>query len=334
MHHVDTYVTKSMARHAQTYIDFCRNVAHGADRVWIEAKVECTNYIPDGFGTVDFAVLKGDVLHVIDLKYGKGVQVDADTPQAKYYAVALIDTFILKPKKVIVTIVQPRLDHISTQKFSFKEIMDFAETLRAASAEVDRMDERFKKKKTLVFKPGSHCGFCKARRQCRALYSYIVSHGPLATEGFTAMKTIPTGAKRDEWVNDKVNLLTDEELADYFVWADLAVRTSNAIKGMATSRAASGQQYDGLKLVAGRTSRDWLDVKAAKEALKKSGVSEDQLYQKKFVTVSQAERILGKKIDDDALVEKRPGKPALVTESDRRKEITTISLHDNTGFTD
>lgn len=331
--YVDTYVSKAMARYIQEYVDFCRNVAAGADRVWVEAKVNLYNFIDDGFGTVDFAVLKGDRLHIIDLKYGKGVQVDADTPQAKYYAVALIDTFQLCPAEVTVTIHQPRLGHISTATFSFFEIMAFADLLKERALVVDKMDKAFRKGKPMKFEAGAHCGFCRAKRQCRALRDYVVKQGPLTTEGFTKITELPLGKQRDQWVDSQVQLLSDEELAEYFIWADLAIRTANAIKGVATSRAASGKQYKGLKLVAGRASRDWKNNdKAAEMLLQDQELTEDQIYKKTLVSPSQAEKLIGGKLSGHELVSERPGKPALVLKSDRRKEIASIQSADNRGF--
>ena len=45
-----------------------------------EVRVDFSEWIPDGFGTSDAIVIdeKAKTVHVIDLKYGKGVPIDAD----------------------------------------------------------------------------------------------------------------------------------------------------------------------------------------------------------------------------------------------------------------
>lgn len=65
---------------------------------------------------------------------------------------------------------------------------------------------------------------------------------------------------------------------------------------------------------------------AAFEKLTKSGVTEEaMLWEKKPLTLAQVEKMVGKKDFQDAVGEfvvKKPGKPALVKESDKREAIT------------
>ena len=62
-------------------------------------------------------------------------------------------------------------------------------------------------------------------------------------------------------------------------------------------------------------------------ALTKGGVNEALLWERKPLTLAQVEKVVGKK-DFAALageyVVTRPGKPALVPESDKREAITNI----------
>lgn len=62
------------------------------------------------------------------------------------------------------------------------------------------------------------------------------------------------------------------------------------------------------------------------EKLISTGVSpEEMLYEKKPLTLAQVEKMVGKKEFQEAVgefIEKRPGKPTLVKESDKREAIT------------
>ena len=75
----------------------------------------------------------------------------------------------------------------------------------------------------------------------------------------------------------------------------------------------------------GRGSREWTDLDAAFLGLMSKGVDEAILWERKPLTVAQAEKAIGKKTFAelaDGYVVKKPGKPALVQESDKRPAIT------------
>ncbi len=340
----DKQVSVDMARHVRTYINKCREHFAVADRIWIEEKVGMPSYIKYGFGTVDCGVLVGDNLYLYDLKYGKGIQVWASTPQAAYYAVCIIDTYNIKPKKIVSTIVQPRLNHIDEHEYTYKQILEMANTFKKGAkrvAKMDRIVEKIKAAETeeeksrlaskLEFAIGDHCGFCKAKVQCKARAAYIEQEGPLTTIGFTEVTTMSTMTARDQWCEEQALLMNDEELAKHFAWCDFAARQSSAIKQVATQRVAAGKKLPGLKLVAGRSSRAWKDEVAAEFHLRKAGVPEDDIYKRSMISVSQAEKALGKKLGDD-LVLKEEGKGTLVLESDRRKAIDPMSQGESENY--
>jgi hypothetical protein len=43
----------------------------------VEQKLDFSKYVPEGFGTGDCVIVSDHLLHIIDFKYGKGVQVEA-----------------------------------------------------------------------------------------------------------------------------------------------------------------------------------------------------------------------------------------------------------------
>ena len=62
--------------------------------VLIEQRLDYSAYVPEGFGTGDLLIVADKVLTVIDLKYGKGVAVDAEwNPQMMLYGLGALELF-------------------------------------------------------------------------------------------------------------------------------------------------------------------------------------------------------------------------------------------------
>jgi hypothetical protein len=119
-------VTQEMADYVQVYVDYVKSKK---GMVLVEQYVDFSHVAPDGFGTCDALVMGNDTLHVIDLKYGKGVRVDAENnTQALLYAIGAISNHSwMAFKTIVITIVQPRLDHISEWTLSINEVNAWAE---------------------------------------------------------------------------------------------------------------------------------------------------------------------------------------------------------------
>ena len=72
-------VKVEMAEYVQQYIDYIKLYQTAESILYTENKVDFSNIVPDGFGTLDSAVYRPEdnTLHIFDLKYGKGVKVTA-----------------------------------------------------------------------------------------------------------------------------------------------------------------------------------------------------------------------------------------------------------------
>lgn len=68
-------IDEDMAFFVQKYVDYI--LALGGDQEY-EQEVSYDEWVPGGFGTADAIVVDGDTIHIVDLKYGKGVEVHAD----------------------------------------------------------------------------------------------------------------------------------------------------------------------------------------------------------------------------------------------------------------
>lgn len=97
--------------------------------ILIEERVDFSPWVPEGFGTGDVILFYGDRLEVIDLKGGKGGKVSAvENPQMRLYALGAINNFgvLYDTQKILMTIVQPRLDNISTDEMQVEELLEWA----------------------------------------------------------------------------------------------------------------------------------------------------------------------------------------------------------------
>lgn len=79
--------------------------------IGVELKVSLAHRIRDCFGTADMVVVDSHKIHIIDLKLGKGVVVDAEqNVQLMIYGLGVLDMlgFLYEIDTVELTIVQPR----------------------------------------------------------------------------------------------------------------------------------------------------------------------------------------------------------------------------------
>jgi len=97
--------------------------------VMVEERLDYSYLVPSGFGTGDCVIIADGTLYVMDYKNGKGVFVSCDhNPQMMLYALGAYHTYgyLYDIKKVSMTIIQPRLENISTFECSVEELLDWA----------------------------------------------------------------------------------------------------------------------------------------------------------------------------------------------------------------
>ena len=93
--------------------------------VLIEQHLDYSVYVPEGFGTGDLLIVADGTLTVIDLKYGKGVAVDAEwNPQMMLYGLGALELFdvIYDIDTVRMIIYQPRLESVSAWEISVEDL--------------------------------------------------------------------------------------------------------------------------------------------------------------------------------------------------------------------
>ncbi|MFZ5817263.1 MAG: DUF2800 domain-containing protein [Bacillota bacterium] len=273
--------------------------------VFLEQRLDFSRWVPDGFGTGDVVIIADGTLEVIDLKYGKGVPVSAEgNPQIRLYGLGALDSFgtLYEIDRVRMTIVQPRLDSISTEEMSVEDLVTWGDTVVLPAAMLAYSGEG-------PYAAGEHCQFCRAKAQCRARAEANLE---LAKYDFRAPA-----------------LLTHEEIAEILSRAEELQKWAADLQAYALDQAVNhGVRFPGWKLVEGRSNRKYEDEAQVTAALLAEGYTEEQIYEKKLLGISAMEKLLTKKRFETilgGLVVKPEGKPVLVPESDKRPEINSVA---------
>lgn len=307
--------TDEMEDEVQKHIDYVLEQFTEARRLTKDAlliteeKIDLTDYIEEGFGTGDDIIIADHIMEIIDLKYGKGVRVSAaDNSQLKLYALGALAKYemLFDITTVRLAIVQPRLDSISTWEISVEDLKAWGDEIVKPKAVEAYAGEG-------PFKVGEWCRFCKAKATCRAI----------AEENLAAAK-LEFG---DLEGTDKVELredLTDEELLNIYEKAGQIQDWLNAITGHILKTALEGKNWDGYKLVEGRSVRKWLDESEVIDALKRADYTDEDITAVKLKGIGAIEKLLGKvqftSLLSD-LVIKPQGSPTLVPLSDKRPAL-------------
>ena len=151
----------------RTYTNHVRGAAEGG-QLFVERKVIIVPELCDG--TADAIVLHPDLVHVIDLKWGKSA-VHADTPQLKTYGVGVVQEFDLpKDTPVRQTIVQPNgssgwpIKHWDTTAGALLKFRD--------EKIIPAIEVGLSPNPPAV--PGSWCYWCPVKIHCKA---YLLQNG-------------------------------------------------------------------------------------------------------------------------------------------------------------
>lgn len=279
--------------------------------VTVERRVDFSDVVPGGFGTADCLILAGNVLHVIDFKYGKGVPVEAEgNPQMRLYAYGAVRAYALLYSfdTVKMTIFQPRLKNISEAEISVNDLRRWAqEEVKPVALLADKGEGEYN--------PGPHCKFCRAKAECKARAEACMALVSAAEDWQEKSKGTVKAA----------GLYTPEELAAYLKKGALLKDWYSDICEHALTLCLNGVDVPGYKAVNGRNSREFSDLDAAFGVLTANGVDEAVLYERRPLTLAQAEKVVGAKTFKElvgAYILTKPGKPTLVPASDKRQAIT------------
>lgn len=300
------YDSDEMDEYTDGYVGFVLETYAQAQQVCpdpiilIEQRLDFSRYVPDGFGTGDCVIIADSTLHVIDFKYGQGVLVEAENnPQMMLYALGALEIYngLYDIDRISMTIYQPRRENISTWTVSLDTLRDWAEHTLIPKAKLafDGGGE---------YCSGAWCGFCKAKVQCRA--------------------RAEANLQLAQYEFQKPPLLSDGEIEDILGKLDDLTKWANEITVYAQDMALNhGKEWQGFKVVEGRSNRKYADEDAVVEAAQAAGYKD--IFKTSLIGITEMEKLMGKTSFREILgdlVYKPPGKPTLVPVSDKRPAIT------------
>lgn len=289
-----------MIAHARSYADYIQELIKTDDAtVLLEQRVDYAPWAPEGFGTCDCILMQGDTLTIIDYKYGVGVAVSAvNNPQMKFYALGALNMYgvAYDIKRVETHIFQPRIDNISSDQMTVEELFEWGESIKPTAKKAAKGKGEYN--------PGEHCKFCPHAGKCRQLTKVCTEY----VETHDLRVAVP--------------VLAPHEIAEVLKMRPLIDLWLKRIESQALDTLLGGGEVPGYKLVEGRLGfRKWTDEIAVSKALQAAGYSFEDITKTELRSPAEMDKAIGKKKAEElvgTLIERAPGKPTIVPESDKR----------------
>jgi hypothetical protein len=324
-------VDDEMAGHVQTYLDAVRQFAEGHELL-VEQRVDFSGVLnlAGCFGTADALVATADgrELQVHDLKYGRGVKVEArHNEQLMLYALGALHQFdmLYAFERVRLVIHQPRLGHLTEWDCALDELRTFgAEAARQGALALHHLHTRTAPS-DLPLAPGEkQCRFCKAKADCPALLASV-------TEALTG--------DLQDLSEDSIRAAVDDlpgvfnlSLGRKLALVDLVEQWCKAVRARAESELLAGHPVEGFKLVEGRRgARAWSDAAAAEELFRSMRLKAEDMYDFSLISPTTAEKrakagTIGPRQwpKVQALIVQSAGKPSVAPAHDKRPALNPI----------
>lgn len=308
---VSDYDSDEMQEYTDSYVDYVLEQLEVAKQtckdpmVLIEQKVDFSEYVPDGYGTADCIIVADDTMQIIDFKYGLGVLVDAEqNTQLMCYSIGALNLFdsLYDIKQVTMHIFQPRRENVQNWTIPVDELKAWAENELKPKVQMALNGEG-------EYNPGEWCQFCKAAVRCRARAEEKLR---LAQQEF---KMPP--------------LLTDSEIEEVLTILPDLTKWADGILAYATDAAVNhGKEWNGFKVVEGRSVRKYKDEELVAQAAKDHGYTD--IYRQSLITMTEMQKLMGKKQFEQILgdlIVKPQGKPTLVPVTDKRPAMNVTNAN-------
>ncbi len=232
-----TYYDAEMEEYTEYYVQEVYKAYCSAKNanLLIEQRLDLSEFVPECFGTADSVVIADEKLCVFDFKYGKNVEVRAeDNPQMMLYALGVIDMFdgIYEIKDIYLNIIQPRMNNHSACAATKDYLLDWAENVLKPVAKLAYDGEG-------ELNSGDWCKFCKVKAKCRKLKE--------------------ENLKLARYEFKEPDLLSNDEIAEILPQLEKLTAWAGDVKEYALKQAINGEEFNGYKLVEGRSIRKYTD---------------------------------------------------------------------------
>lgn len=332
-------VDDEMIEHVQRYLDLVREYAVGGELlVEQELPIDHLTGEEDAEGTGDAVIIREDELTVIDLKYGRGVEVSVENnKQLMMYGLGALEKYSIMGdfKRVRLVIIQPRISYSPSEwVIEADDLLLFAREVILKSAKATELlqartqDSNFPLDEFL--EPGRDtCRWCKAKGSCQKLSGYVEN----AIGAQFSDLTTADATTRDEIVKSLVPK-TDEALGAKMDSLELIEDWCKAIRGEVERKLLNGSPLAGYKLVQGRKgARAWGDADEAEKVLKSMRLKQEQMYDLKLISPTTAEKILKESPKRwnriTPLITQNDGKPSVAPVTDKRAEFVITPVIDD-----
>lgn len=311
-----------MAKQTQKYVTYVEGLVTWQSKLLVETRVSLEFLEPGIFGTADAIVFDHeDQLEVIDLKYGRGIVVEAtDNTQLMMYALGVVQylvdegNMVKEDLEVKLTIVQPRAPHadgpIRSYYVTVAQLCEFGRLAQRAIMQ--------SKEENPPFGPSEdNCRWCLANSICKPHAEYQIKAMQLEFEEFKKPKRAFGESLRD------ANSIDTNTISQILVHSKSIQNWLSSLADYATAQMSQGKRVPGWKLVYGRSIRRWEEPDRVLDILLEDGVEEERLFNRKMLTAPQMEKEL--RPDEwsqvEHLVVKPQGNITLAPEHDKRPSI-------------
>lgn len=245
----------------------------------------------EAWGTSDVIIVRDDEVIAIDLKYGRGVEVDPDCDQTRLYllgTVRQIDDLICAVKSCRAVILQPRVKRSPIEwDCSVDDLRTWAEQVARPSVLARQAAQQADDISQFLVPGEKQCKFCKSKATCPALRDSVAETvsgtSPASPDEFSDMTCRPGGA------GDYV----PEFLAAALGKVDMIEDWCKSVRAEAERRLFAGTPVPGWKLVQGkRGARQWSDIEQAEKLLKSFRLRTADMYDMKLVSPASAEKLV------------------------------------------
>lgn len=299
--------TQEMIECAIGYADYIQEQLKSDDAiVLLEQRVDFSPWVPDGFGTCDCIILQGDVMTVIDYKYGVGVPVSAiDNPQMKLYALGALNDYGIAydVTRVEMHIYQPRINNISDCSLMVEDLMEWAEKV------VKPTPAKAAKGKG-SYCAGEWCKFCPHAGRCRTLTKVCTEY----VETHSLRAAVP--------------VLAPHEVAEVLQMKPLVELWLKRVQAQALTTLMDGGEIPGWKCVEGKPgNRKWTDEQKVLETLRAADYDLSDVTETKLLSPAAMDKSIGKKRAAELLggyIDRSPGSPTIVPASDKRPPLDRL----------
>ena len=332
-------VTQDMLDAVDVYLDIVQPLLAKAQDGGVEIRVRITSVPPTAecFGTADFVAIVDRKLTVVDLKYGKGVHVHvANNSQALFYALAVVETLHLDGliDEVEIIVCQPRIDGAERQSWE----IDIIDLWMWRDAKLIPAVQRILDGDTSL-QDGPWCRFCPALAICPLKHELAMQ---AAGQAFDAYDD-DTGLLRndaDPALVRNTDDLPPEEVAERLMLALRLEDWIDKLKEHAALMIHRGEEVPGFKLVEGRSNRKWADedgeiLRELVERGKFTPKDAERFYRPPELQspagIEKTLKRMGRTQTQfllNGLINKPPGKPALVMVDDPRPALTVMTARE------